>query len=189
MSTKIRINVFDLTPLNKILRCAKIGVYHTSICINEEEEYYFGFKEVGFSGIDSPQTINQLPSSMTGDFFCSIEMGNSYYSFSECQQIVRTFFDSPRWLSEHYNMLYHNCNTFTYELVSALMPQEKVNKFYPFWVRRFERIGKLFFSTSMIYIIGLKKGGFPGFGSPPPPFISADSDADVTEEAIDLENV
>ena len=36
----IRVNVYDLTRANKLFRKSKVGIYHTSVVVNDEFEVY-----------------------------------------------------------------------------------------------------------------------------------------------------
>ncbi|OHT04616.1 hypothetical protein TRFO_27821 [Tritrichomonas foetus] len=160
---KIRLNIFDLTPLNQMLRFCHVGVYHSSIVIGDSSEYYFGFAAINYTGIDSPERIDHLPSSMTGKYYTTVELGSSPYSLQECRMIVTRFRTSRRWLSDHYNFLFHNCNTFTYELASALLGNEIVPN-YPKWLSRGEKIGQFLYQTSVIHIFELGSKRIPGLG-------------------------
>lgn len=164
--SEIRINVFDLTSLNNILRFAKLGVYHTSIVIDGISEFYYGFAEYNMTGIDTPEEIDHIPSSMVGELYAQIEMGKCQYDYGQCIEIVRTFISSECWLSDHYNMLLHNCNDFTYELALALFGPKKMKK-YPSWVQRGVKVGRWVFYTSIGYILQLSGKDIPGLGSLP----------------------
>ena len=151
----IRINVFDLTELNSVFRCCKIGVYHTSIVIDNKDEYYFGFAQYGYTGIDSPEKIDHIPSSMIGTLYTQVELGKSLFNYQDCCNIIQQFFESEEWLSDAYNMLFHNCNDFTLAVSKALFEPDVIKKLYPFWVQRGISIGKWFFSTSIAYTLHL----------------------------------
>ena len=162
--TRIRVNVFDLAPdLNKILRCAKIGVYHTSIVIDESSEYYYGYAMLGVTGIDSPEVIDELPSIMRGAKYTTVDVGTSNLDPMECQKVVNDFKLSERYMSEQYNLLLHNCNTFTYEMCLALLGEKQTRKKYPHWVRRGQNIGRMVFAISLAPIIALSGMDMPGF--------------------------
>lgn len=151
---KITINVFDLTPLNKVVRCIKTGVYHTAINVDNREEWYFGFAGLGITGIDSPERLNQLPSCMSGTLYQSIEVGVSEFDYDTCAEIVRKWKKREEWLSDHYNVLFYNCNTFTRELCTVLLGKDGMGKF-PSWVFRGVYLGGFVFSISMGHFYGL----------------------------------
>lgn len=177
--TKIKINVFNLTPLNKLFSCCKVGVYHTSLVIDERFEYYYGFSDWGYTGIDTPEKVNCLPSVMSGSFHSSYELGESSLSLHDCREIARSFKKSKLWLSDHYNFLYHNCNTFTLELAKILMGTDYVNN-YPYWVTRGENIAKILYSISLShFFVFLKK--IPGFSYPYGPDEPINKDNELTE--------
>lgn len=164
--TKIRVNVFDLLPMNRILRFMKLGIYHTSVVIGDQSEYYHGFALFGRTGIDSPEVIDRLPSNMSGNLYATYEIGETKYSYSECQQIVDDFKKSDRYLSDHYNFLFHNCNIFTYELCQALMADDNVPT-YPMWVMRSEKIFRFIYNISVSATFSMFHKPCPGFGPLP----------------------
>jgi hypothetical protein len=166
--TSIRINVYDLTWLNTILRFAHIGVYHTSVVIGEKDEVYFGFAAAGRTGIDTSERINHLPRVMPGSFYKTIPMGTSQFDSQQCRRIFRRFLKSKRWLSDYYHMLFHNCNDFTYELCMALLGEDGLGNF-PHWAQRGVSIAGVLYSLSVGYIIGLKTFPIRALGEPPPP--------------------
>lgn len=193
--TKIRVNVFDLIPVNRLLRFAKLGIYHTSVVIGDRSEYYHGYKFAGQTGIDSPEVVDKLPSSMSGDFYATYEIGESKYSYEECLQIVQEFKESDRYLSEYYNFLFHNCNQFTYELCQALVGEQSM-KSYPMWVFRSEKLFRFAYRISVSAIFSAFHKPCPGFGPEPPSsrvmIKSSDSPmqphvSDETQDAMDVE--
>ena len=165
---KIKLNIFDLIGMNKLFRCCHIGIYHSSVVIDEKAEYYFGFAAYHYTGIDSPERINNLPSSMDGKFYMSIDMGTSPYSFNQCKEIVANLKGIDRWLSDSYNFLFHNCNTFTYELCDQLLNHQNMDK-YPKWLFRGERFGQFIYVTSVAYILDIRKVKIPSLGQVPQP--------------------
>lgn len=162
--TKIKINVFNLTPLNKVFACCKVGVYHTSIVINEELEYYYGFAMKGFTGIDSPEKINELPSVMQGSYNSSYLLGETSLSVKECKQMCEQLKTADEWLSDYYHVLFHNCNNFTLEFSKILLGENNVSN-YPYWVCRGENIGRFVFKISTSHFLGFIRN-IPGFMFP-----------------------
>lgn len=163
---KVKLNIFDLLPSNKVLRFCHTGIYHTSVNINEKSEYYFGFSQFGYTGIDSPQKLNKLPSSMTGSFYSSVEMGYSPYTSEQCDIIIQSFKDDVRWLSDHYNFLFHNCNTFTFELCCELLGSKNMQN-YPKWLPRGELVGRFLYRTSVAYVLEATSAIIPFLGHIP----------------------
>lgn len=163
---KIKLNIFDLVGINKIFRCCHLGIYHSSVVIDEKLEYYFGFAAYHYTGIDSPEKIDHLPSSMDGEFYMSIDMGTSPYSYTQCKDIVSNLKGLDRWLSDSYNFLFHNCNTFTYELCDQLLNHQYMDK-YPKWLFRGENVGKFIFITSVAYIFDIRHVKIPSLGKIP----------------------
>ena len=163
---KIRLNIFDLTPLNKLLRFCHVGIYHSSIVIGDACEYYYGFAKYDYTGIDSPETIDKLPSSMSGENYTTINLGTSPFTMEECRKIIVDFRNSKRWWSDHYNFLYHNCHKFSYELACALLNTNNPKK-YPKWITRGEKVGHFLYQTSLSHILNLATKAIPGFGSSP----------------------
>ncbi|EAX89427.1 hypothetical protein TVAG_211780 [Trichomonas vaginalis G3] len=184
---KIKINVFNLTPLNKVFACCKIGVFHTSLVIDNKIEYYYGFSMYGCTGIDSPEKVNHLPSVMNGSFNSSYEIGETSLTRMECREICRQLKQSPEWLSDFYNILYHNCNHFTLELCKLLVGENNMQN-YPYWVVRGERIGRFLYSISLSHFLCYLKR-LPGFGSPyKPAEIKFPSESNEEEENIENVN-
>ena len=144
--TTIKVNVFNLTPLNKVFACCKVGVYHTSVVIGEKYEFYYGFAQWGYTGVDSPEKLNHLPSSMTGSFHSSYIVGQSELSLEDCHAAAIQIKSSKEWMSDSYHLLMHNCNDFTRVLCTILLGEEKVKQNYPFWVSRGINIGKFMYS-------------------------------------------
>jgi hypothetical protein len=97
-------------------------------------------------------------------------MGDSPYPFERCQGIVQEFTESDRWLSDRYNLLYHNCNNFSFELCQALLGEAHVGG-YPEWVRNFEKVAVAIFSLSLAPIVYLNNFSLSAFGRPPEPIV------------------
>ena len=163
MSVNISINVFDLTKLNNCLRYVGLGIYHTSVVINDSVEYYFGYSPALTRGISRTREIGVLPKVMNGYFYKTIEMGKSKYDIEKVNSIVSSFEDSDCWCSNRYNFLFHNCNTFTFELCKELLDDDDM-KNYPFFVKNAEYVGVFLYKTSFSYLAGMCKGSIPFFG-------------------------
>ena len=190
--TTIKVNVFNLTPLNSVFSCCKVGVYHSSVVIGEKYEFYYGFAAWGYPGIDSPEHVNQLPSSMTGTFHSSYVIGESQMELEDCRAIAVQMKHSDAWLSDRYNLIMHNCNDFSKALSTVLCGEEAVKQNYPFWVSRGERIGKLIYSISVSHFLCYIKG-IPSLTNPNAKLYEEDIDKSASVEhsssVDDIENV
>lgn len=153
----IRINVFDLHPINACFRRWNLGFFHTQICFDDKEEYCFGVEISGKSGIQKTPGINKPPKRIASvRHYMSIDMGRSSYTFGQCVNILEEFQRSIEWQATGYNMFYHNCNTFTWKISQRLLDQESLKK-YPFWVSRAERFFRPMYSISLAYVMNLHR--------------------------------
>ena len=129
MSVDVRVNVFDLTSMNKITRNTNLAVYHTSVVLGEKLELYFGFKANGVTGIDTADEIDQLPKSMKGKFYKTYHVGTTKRSFDYCKVVIARFKKDPQWLSDRYNIVYNNCHNFAWALCEALLGSGNLHRF------------------------------------------------------------
>lgn len=154
---RICVNVFNLTKLNSILSFAKIGVYHTSVLIDDMYEYYYGFADFGYTGIDSPEVVNELPSVMRGTFHSRHEMGMSVFTRRECRYLIGILRKSKYWLSDNYNILFHNCNKFSLFVCKLLLGERNLLG-YPYWVERGAAVARFMYKISASQYICFRKG-------------------------------
>jgi len=138
---KVRVNVYDLSHVNRVFRFSKLGVYHTSVVIGEEFEIYYGYLSYSICGIDYAEEIDKLPSSMSGNLYSTYNMGNSELSLDEIRKKCKQFSKRAEWLSNRYNVLCHNCNTFSYSLCSEILIKRNMEHF-PEFVFRSQRVIK-----------------------------------------------
>ena len=186
--TTIKVNVFNLTPLNRVFACCKVGVYHTSVVIGEKFEFYYGFAAWGYPGIDSPEKLNEIPSSMSGTLHSSHIIGESELTLEDCHAIAIEMKRSDEWISDRYNLLLHNCNDFSKELCKVLVGEQAMKNTFPWWVSRGERIGKLVYSISLSHFFCFLKH-IPSISNPTlQTEESVTINSDGTEDA-DIENV
>lgn len=150
----IRINVFDLHSVNECFRKFNLGLFHTQICFDDKEEYCFGVENAGKSGVQKTPGVNKPPKRIENvKFYMSVEMGRSSYDLQECLDILHKEFEQDdEWQATGYNMVYHNCNTFTMKMCERLLTREDF-KNYPFWVSRVERFFRPFYSISLAYVM------------------------------------
>lgn len=155
----IRVNVWDLTRANSIMRKTNTAVYHTSVVIDNKIEVYFGFKRNGVTGIDFADKVDILPNSMKGTLYQTIYMGESKHNFKKCKKVVEKFLDSDDWLSDTYNMLYHNCHIFAQVLCDELMGKGNTYNF-PNYVYQSQKIGQKLYSSFFSMFVNQKNPPF-----------------------------
>ena len=136
----IYINIYDLSNINKIVRKTNLGIYHTSVVIDNEFEIYYGYYSHGCTGIDYAQEINKLPSSMEGIFFKKIYLGKSNLTIEEIKKKAKQFSYRANWLSNRYHVLCHNCHTFSYKFCQEILESKKLLNF-PMFVFESQKIG------------------------------------------------
>lgn len=163
MSVNISINIFDLTRVNRALRFLHLGVFHTSVVIDGCIEYFYGFSTTSESGVFSTCNVGVLPPSMRGDLFRTVDIGAAARTRESAEAIASAFAASPRWAASRYDVFFHNCNTFSFELSRALIGDAAIAR-YPLFVPRAERIGRFVFATSFAYLTALFRGAVPFLG-------------------------
>lgn len=125
----IRVNVFDMTSVNKAMRKSCLCVYHTSVVIDEKIELYYGFKDVGLTGIDNASKLDELPNSMSGTFYKTYHVGRSKRSLQYCRTMIKRFRADPSWDSSRYNIVSNNCHSFAWALCEALLGSGNMHRF------------------------------------------------------------
>lgn len=149
---RIRVNVYDLTKVNSLFRKSKLGVYHTSVVVGDAFEVYYGFYKTGCTGVDYANHINMLPSSMSGTFYSSYDLGTSEYTIEECKRIARQMSLREEWLSNRYNILNHNCHAFALEYCKAILCPHKLLNF-PAYVFKGESVGSALYDNFLSIFI------------------------------------
>ena len=144
MKAVIRVNVYDLTRANKLFRKSKVGIYHTSVVVNDEFEVYYGFYRHGCTGVDYATTIDELPPSMSGQLYSTYILGKSKYTVEQCQKLARKLSLREEWLSNRYNVLSHNCHAFALEYCKLIVDPHKLRNF-PAFVFKGEDVGNILY--------------------------------------------
>lgn len=148
---EIRVNVYDLTKANGILRAitskkTQFGVYHTSVVVGNQFEVYYGFYRNGVTGVDYASTIDKLPSSMKGNLYSSYVLGNSKYSVDEIRTLARKMSLRSEWLSDRYNILQHNCHSFSLAFCKEILQPHQL-RLYPGFVFNGENVGNALYDS------------------------------------------
>jgi hypothetical protein len=129
MPPEIYVYVYDLTKLNRILQSISMEVLHTSVVIDGEIEYYFGFKRHGTSGIDTNILVGVLPAPMSGTLKKRIRIGHAKFSSKKITNIVQQMRLDHKWLSNSYNICHNNCHSFSYALINKIMHKRQISLF------------------------------------------------------------
>ena len=148
----IRVNVYDLTKVNKLFRKTQVGIYHTSVVVNDEFEVYYRFYRKGCTGVDYASNIDEIPSSMNGELYSTYILGKSRYTTEECQKIAKQLSLREEWLSNRYNVLNHNCHAFSLEFCKQIVDLHKLRKF-PAFVFKGENVGSILFNNFLSLFI------------------------------------
>ena len=148
---EIRVNVYDLTKVNGFLRAitskkTQLGVYHTSVVVGNEFEIYYGFYRNGVTGVDYASKIDKLPSSMKGTLYSSYILGNSQYSVEEIRKIARKISLRDEWLSDRYNVLQHNCHSFSLAFCEEILQPYQL-RLFPGFVFNGESVGNVLYDN------------------------------------------
>ena len=143
--THIRVNVYDLTKANGFFRAitskkTNFGVYHSSVVVGETFEIYYGFYRRGVTGVDYATEIDEIPASMTGKLFSTYDLGCSPLNIQEITTIARKMSLREEWLSDRYNILQHNCHSFSLAFCEQILPKSQLSRF-PGFVFKCEDIG------------------------------------------------
>ena len=154
--TNIYINIYDLSKTNKLLRNTKFTIYHTSVRIGNSFEIYYGFSEYGKTGIDYSFKLDTLPSCMSGTLYSTILMGSTSKSCHEIKAIAKRFEQNPAWLSDRYNVIYHNCHQFSYWFCSAILGSKNLQN-YPSFVLEMEKLGSPIYDNLIQPVISKMK--------------------------------
>lgn len=169
-----------------MMRWSGVGIYHTSLVIDDRLESYYGFAQYGVTGIDTPERIDHLPSSMgTSKYYKTIELGESPRDYESCHEIYMQFRQNEEWLSDHYNFVLHNCNDYTTTLAKALLCVDQIPQ-YPKWVRRIEKMARFIYGVSLDHLLGFMKK-FPPLGQPySQPKRVSEQNASIVTDSPDL---
>ena len=143
--TQIRVNVYDLTKANGIFRAfsskqTKFGVYHSSVVVGDDFEIYYGFYRRGVTGVDYATHIDEIPASMSGTLYSTYNLGYSKYTLEEIRAIARKLSLRDEWLSDRYNILQHNCHSFSLAFCQMILNTEQLSRF-PAFIFKCEAVG------------------------------------------------
>jgi hypothetical protein len=143
--TKVQLYLYDIVPVNAVFRYLGLGAYHTGVVVDGSVEYWFVAGDDG----DRGGILTTYHPGRTGpELYKVIEMGTAPRSPAEVGQLVREWRRIPRWFGGSHHIIYHNCNTFSFEFCSTLLGTENVTSF-PGWIWRFERLAQFIFSLSL----------------------------------------
>nr|XP_018682274.1 PREDICTED: deSI-like protein At4g17486 isoform X4 [Musa acuminata subsp. malaccensis] len=130
--TRLYLNVYDLTPINKYLYWFGLGVFHSGIEVHGQE-YGFGAHDYPSSGVFEVE-----PKSCPGFIFRrSVWLGTTDMSRSEFRILIEDL--AGKYHGDTYNLIIKNCNHFTDEVCMHL-----TGKSIPGWVNRLARLGSFF---------------------------------------------
>ncbi|XP_042389266.1 deSI-like protein At4g17486 isoform X1 [Zingiber officinale] len=128
-STRLYLNVYDLTPANNYLYWFGIGVFHSGIEVHGME-YSFGAHDYSTSGVFEVE-----PKSCPGFIFRrSVWLGTTTMSRGEVRILIEEL--AGRYHGDAYHLIIKNCNHFTDEVCTRL-----TGKPIPGWVNRLARVG------------------------------------------------
>ncbi|XP_027920497.1 deSI-like protein At4g17486 isoform X1 [Vigna unguiculata] len=131
INTLVRLNVYDLTPVNNYVYWFGFGIFHSGIEVHGKE-YGFGAHDFPASGVFEVE-----PRKCPGFIYrCSITLGQTNMSASE----FRTFIENmaAEYHGDTYHLITKNCNHFTEDLSNRL-----TGKQIPGWVNRLAKLGAL----------------------------------------------
>ena len=124
MGIKVYLHIYDLfSSINYYLHPLGIGIYHTSIQINNTE-YWFGGHPEDFTGVSE-----EVPFKNTKQFFFreTIMLGESSLNYETIRSIIEKIKD--KYTGKSYNVISNNCNHFTNELTAELLNKKNIPNF------------------------------------------------------------
>jgi hypothetical protein len=159
--TKIELYLYDLFPTNDAFRFLGLGAYHTGVVVDGSVEYWFGAgPDDNVPGI---QTTSH-PGTTGPELYEIIEIGTTGSSLDTIEVLVTAWRGWDRWFGSSHNLLYHNCNTFSFEFCVAILGKDNVGRF-PRWIQRFERMARFVFSCSLAPTVYLGPWKFLALGT------------------------
>ena len=134
----VYLNVYHIAKIiNLILQIFGIGIYHTTLEINDYE-YSFGLTNKDVPGIfknNSGELKKKLKLKE------KIYLGNTLYDIHTIYNIL--YLQSPYWMGRTYDPFVKNCNHFT-KFFAKIILNDNVN--YPLYINRLSKYG-MFFSS------------------------------------------
>ena len=126
---RVYLNIYHITVFNYILQFFGLGIFHTTLEINDIE-YCF---KLGF-GDESGIFYNRSKDGIDKKWLKEkIYLGNTPYDSDSVNEIFKLYI--PFWLGKTYNLFQKNCNDFTLFFASLLLRTDTVIN-YPEYVNR-----------------------------------------------------
>ena len=126
---RVYLNIYHVTIFNYILQFFGIGIFHSTLEINDIE-YCF---KLGF-GDESGIFYNRSKDGIDKKWLKEkIYLGNTPYDSDSVNEIFKLYI--PFWLGKTYNLFQKNCNDFTHFFASLLLRTDTVIN-YPEYVNR-----------------------------------------------------
>ena len=148
----ISVYVYDLSAMNSSFRTFGIGVYHSSLVVNDNTEYSYALSPNQSTGIQSnPVSRGRIP-----NLYQKVKIGTISSSYREFTNVVNHFMTLPRWYGLSYSSLHHNCNSFTLELCQAVCDEKQMLN-YPHWIHRGQNLISFVIRISLSSILVLSK--------------------------------
>jgi len=120
---EVRVSVYKLN----FPGASFLGAYHSGLVVAGQEWAYGGHSKEGLSGVYySPPERDPNHS-----FYRRIIVGELTATKADVEKSIRTLASSPNWRGTEYQILEHNCNHFTSDLMWLLMkrrPPDWINK-------------------------------------------------------------
>lgn len=123
----VYLNIYHLTPINYFLQFLGMGVYHSSIEVNNKEYSFFGTSD-NDSGLFI-NTFNDTKKLLKEKIY----LGNTLYDEETIRRLV--VLHVPFWSGESYHIFTKNCNHFTKFFATLLLRTDEVYN-YPEYVNR-----------------------------------------------------
>ena len=128
--------IYHLFWINYILQIFGLGLFHTTIEINEKE-YSFGSTKEDIPGI----FLNNAGELKHLTLKEKIYLGNTLYKKERIYKLL--YLQSPYWMGRTYDPFVKNCNDFT-KFFARILLNNKV--YYPSYINKISKYGTLFAS-------------------------------------------
>ncbi|QDZ18142.1 DUF862 domain-containing protein [Chloropicon primus] len=126
---QVRINVYDISPVNQYSTHCGVGIFHTGVEIFDREFAYGGHPHDS-TGIFVTRRY-QAPGQVK--FRQTIDIGLTRYTRKEVDHILQRL--GSKYTGSKYHLLLRNCNHFANEFVEKL-----TGKSIPHWINRLAHI-------------------------------------------------